>query len=76
MNTYAELTLLYEKEKMDKKETDSLYQIKVQEFFQRKGLNQEEFKKQAEELSRNAQVWKFFIQDVSSAIDSIKTIRP
>ncbi|MFA6468100.1 MAG: hypothetical protein WCW35_04320 [Bacteroidota bacterium] len=75
VNTYAELTLLYEKEKMEKKETDSLYQVKVQEFFLQKGLKQEEFKKQTEELSRDAQIWRFFIQDVSAAIDSIKTQR-
>lgn len=72
VTTYAELTLLYEKEKMIKKQTDSAYQITVKDFFVKKGLKQEEFKAQAEELSKNSEVWKLFIQDVSAIMDSLK----
>lgn len=72
VTTYAELTLLYEKEKMVNKRNDSSYQVLVKEFFEKKGLKQDEFKKQAEELSKNTEVWKFFIQDVSAAMDSLK----
>lgn len=75
VNTYAELTLLYEKEKIMNKQTDSSYQITLKEFFKRKGLQQEEFKIQVEDLSKNAEVWKFFIQDVSAVMDSLKSIK-
>jgi hypothetical protein len=74
VNTYAELTLLYEKQKMEKKETDSSYKLIVKEFFDSKGIRQEEFKQRAEELSQQPQVWKFFITDVTAAIDSIKNL--
>ena len=73
VNTYAELTLVYEKQKIDKREIDSNYQVLVKEFFEKKGIHQDEFKKAAEELSQNPQVWKLFITDVTSAIDSIKS---
>lgn len=75
VNTYAELTLLYEKQKMEKKETDSSYQILVKEFFDAKGIQQDAFKKAAEELSQQPQVWKLFINDVTAAIDSIKSVK-
>ena len=71
--TYAELTLLYEKEKMNDKVTDSLYQVKVKEFFEKKGLQQDEFKKEIEELSQKNEVWKMFIRDVTTAMDSLKS---
>jgi hypothetical protein len=75
MHTYAELTLLYERQKMEKKESDSAYQVTVQKFFEQKGLKQEDFKKAAEELSQNPQVWKLFIGDVATAVDSMKNIK-
>ena len=71
--TYAELTLLYEKEKMSNKVTDSLYQVKVKEFFVKKGLEQDEFKKEIEELSQKYEAWKMFIRDVTTAMDSVKS---
>jgi hypothetical protein len=72
--TYAELTLLYEKEKMVNKQTDSSYVIKVNEFFASKGLRQDEFKKRIEAISQNDEEWKIFIQDVSTAMDSLKRV--
>ena len=72
--TYAELTLLYEKEKMNNKVADSLYQVKVKEFFVEKGLQQDEFKKQIEELSEENETWKMFIQDVTTAMDSLTSV--
>jgi predicted tellurium resistance membrane protein TerC len=70
--TYAELTLLYEKEKMTNRLTDSLYQIKVTEFFSGKGLEQQTFKKTIDKMTEYPQVWKVFIQDVTTAMDSIR----
>lgn len=70
--TYAELTLLYEKEKMTNKVIDSLYQIKVKDFFNEKGLEQERFKEVVDELSKHSEAWKMFIQDVTTAMDSLK----
>lgn len=75
MITYAELTLLYERQKMEKKETDSAYQVTVHQFFEQKGLKQDDFKKAAEELSQNPQVWKLFIGDVATAVDSLKNLK-
>lgn len=74
VTTYAELTLLYEKEKMMSKLSDSLYQIKVKEFFVAKGYEQKKFKKVVEELSQHPEIWKMFIQDVSIAMDSLRTL--
>lgn len=72
--TYTELTLLYEKEKMTNKQTDSSYVIKVNEFFVSKGIEQIEFKKRIETISQDEEMWKIFIQDVSTAMDSLKKI--
>jgi len=74
MITYAELTLLYEKEKMVNKQTDSSYVIKVNEFFASKGLQQNEFKKRIETISKDEEEWKIFIQDVSTTMDSLKNV--
>jgi ABC-type multidrug transport system fused ATPase/permease subunit len=70
--TYAELTLLYEKEKMTNKIIDSLYQIKVKDFFAAHGYEQEKFKQVIDELSQHPEAWKMFIQDVTMAMDSLK----
>ncbi len=72
VTTYAQLTLLYEKEKMVGKVSDSLYQIKVKDFFKGKGIEEKIFRKGVEEFSRNEGVWKLFIQDVSVVMDSLK----
>jgi|GEM_PF-2219418 len=72
--TYAELTLLYEKEKMMNKLSDSLYQTRVKEFFRAKGYEQEKFKQVVEELSQHPEAWKMFIQDVTIAMDSLQAM--
>lgn len=72
VTTYAELTLLYEKEKMVDKVADSLYQFKVKDFFVQKGYQQEKFKEVIDELSKHPEAWKMFIQDVTTAMDSLK----
>ena len=74
LTTYAKLTLLYEKEKMVNKQTDSSYVIKVNAFFASNGLQQDEFKKKIETISQDDEEWKIFIQDVSTAMDSLKNI--
>jgi hypothetical protein len=70
--TFAELSLLYEKEKMANKESDSLYQVKVKGFFKKKGTNQEAFKKEIEKLSADNMLWKEFLRQVTRTIDSLK----
>lgn len=72
LTTYVELTMLYERMKMEQKVPDSTYQVTVKEFFAARGLDQGEYKKQVEVLSNDAQVWKLFIHDVTKAIDSLK----
>jgi hypothetical protein len=65
---------LYEKEKMANKQTDSTYKIKIKDFFANKGLQQDEFKKKIEIISRDDEEWKIFIQDVSTAMDSLRNV--
>jgi hypothetical protein len=73
VTTFAELSLLFEKEKMVNKDPDSLYQIKVHEFFLKKGTTPEAFKKHVDELSADNAQWKEFLQQATKTIDSIKT---
>lgn len=75
VDTYAEISLLYEDEKMTKRLDDSLYQVKVKEYFKNKGLQQRDFYEQTEELVKDVQAWRLFIRDVSTAIDSIKILK-
>lgn len=72
VTTYAELTLLYENEKMTKRVSDSLYQMTVDEFFRSKGYEQETFRSVIKDLSEYPEAWKMFLQDVTTAMDSIK----
>jgi len=72
VRTFAELSLMYEKEKMVNRVPDSLYQLKVAGFLSGKGLTREEFKKKVESLSAEDEIWKNFIQDVTKSMDSIK----
>jgi hypothetical protein len=72
VTTYAELTLLYEKEKMTKKVSDSLYQLTVDDFFRGKGYEQKKFRSVIDDLSEYPEAWKMFLQDVTTAMDSIR----
>ncbi len=72
VTTFAELSLLYEKEKMMNKTPDSLYQVKVNEFFGKKGTTKEDFKHKVDELSHDVDEWKEFLQDVSKSMDSLR----
>lgn len=72
VKTFVDLTMLYERNKMEQKLPDSTYKVSVQEFFTSRGLDQEGFKKQVEVLSNDAEVWKLFIGDVTKRIDSLK----
>ncbi|NUN70458.1 MAG: hypothetical protein HUU02_12175 [Bacteroidetes bacterium] len=74
VKTYVDLTMLYEKMKMEQKVPDSTYQVNVRSFFTERGLDQAEFKRQVEVLSNDPQVWKMFIHDVTRQIDSLKMI--
>ncbi len=70
--TYAELTLLYEKEKMTEKMADSLYRNSVNDFFVQRGYEQETFREVIDDLSEYPEAWKMFLQDVTTAMDSIR----
>lgn len=72
VKTFAELSLLYEKEKMVNRVPDSLYQVKVTGFLSGRGMTNEEFKMKVESLSADDEIWKNFIQDVTKSMDSIK----
>lgn len=75
VTTYAELSIFYEKEKMGAKISDSLYQVKVADFFLKKKIKESDFRKQSEELMGDYKIWKLFLADVSRAIDSLKAIK-
>jgi len=70
--TYAELTLLYEKEKMTEKVPDSLYRNSVNDFFVQRGYEQKKFRQVIDDLSEYPEAWKMFLQDVTTAMDSIR----
>ena len=71
--TYAELSILNETEKMTNKITDSLYQIKVKEFFEKKGVTEDAFKEEITVVEKDNVEWKEFVQQVSTAVDSLKS---
>jgi len=73
--TYAELSILNENEKMVKKATDSLYQIKVKEFFANKGVTEDAFKEEITGVEKDNVEWREFIQQVSTAVDSLKALK-
>ncbi len=72
---FAEVSLFYEKNKIELKETDSLYQIKIRQFLSQKGTTEEQFRKQSENLMNDYKQWQKFLQDVSKTVDSLKAIR-
>lgn len=72
VKNFVDLTMLYERSKMEQKMTDSTYKVSVEKFFRERGVDQTDFKKQVEVLSTDAEVWKLFIGDVTKRIDSLK----
>jgi len=73
--TYAELSILNENEKMVNKITDSLYQIKVTEFFEKKGITEDAFKEEITGVEKDNVEWREFIQQVSTSVDSLKSFK-
>jgi len=73
VNTYVELTWMYEKEKMLHRVTDSLYQVKVDSFFRARSYDQKTFKSVVEELSKYPDAWQRFMQEVTGKLDSVRT---
>lgn len=74
VTTFAELSILYEKEKMAQKVTDSLYQVRIDSFFLSKGTTKEAFKERIDKISSDNIIWKGFIQQTTRAIDSLKAV--
>ncbi|MDD8018447.1 MAG: hypothetical protein PHP42_08740 [Bacteroidota bacterium] len=72
--TYAELMVMYEKEKMVNKITDSLYQIKVADLFRQKNMTEEKFKSQIDEIKMDNHEWRDFLTQVTAATDSLKRV--
>lgn len=72
VNTYVELTWMYEKEKMLHRVTDSLYQVKVDSFFRARSYDQKTFKNVVEELSKYPDAWQRFMQEVTGKLDSVR----
>jgi hypothetical protein len=75
VRTYAELTLLYEKEKMANKVSDSLYQIRVNEFFAARNLDETEFKKEVDFYLADGKSAKVFLAEVTEVLDSLSRRR-
>ena len=73
---YAQLLVMYEKQKLFSSIPDSVYGKNVSEFFIRRGMDEDEFKKQIEELSRDDAAWRTFLSEATAAVDSIKTAKP
>jgi hypothetical protein len=71
VRTYAELTLLYEKEKMANKISDSLYQIKVKDFFAGRNLYEDNFRNEVDFYLSDGKSAKIFLAEVTGVLDSI-----
>ena len=76
MRTYAELLVLHEKEKLAGSTPDSLYAMRVKDFFAARKINEDEFQRRIGEISRNDIAWRAFLNDATVATDSIKAAKP
>ncbi|MGA9406181.1 MAG: hypothetical protein WBW71_03505 [Bacteroidota bacterium] len=75
VNVYAELLLLHEKEKIVGMIPDSLYRLKVKDFFEARKIDEGDFQKQINEISRDDAAWRDFLNKATVALDSIKAVR-
>ncbi|HTR81403.1 MAG TPA: hypothetical protein VMM58_07210 [Bacteroidota bacterium] len=73
---YAELLVMYEREKLGGSVADSVYQKDVGNFFVRHGVNEEEFRKEIADISRDEIAWRNFLSETTAAVDSIKNSKP
>ena len=76
VRTYAELLVLHEREKIGGNTPDSLYQVKVKDFFAVRNKNEEEFQKRVADISRDDVAWRSFLTEATSLMDSIKATKP
>lgn len=76
VQTYAELLVLHEKEKIAGNTSDSLYTIKVREFFAARKIHEDDFRRRVAELSSDDIAWRGFLNDATVAMDSIKAAKP
>ncbi len=76
VQTYAELLILHEKEKIAGNTPDSLYTIKVKSFFATRKISEEEFQRRIVDLSHDDVAWRGFLNDATVAMDSIKAAKP
>ena len=75
VRVYAELLALNEKEKISASTPDSLYRLKVKEFFEIRKIDEEGFQKQISDVSRDDAAWREFLIKATAALDSIKAAR-
>ena len=76
VQTYAGLMVLHEKEKLNGNSPDSLYRIKVREFFASKNISEGDLQKQVADISQDDNSWKAFLSEATAAMDSIKSVKP
>ena len=76
VQTYAELLVLHEREKIAGNTPDSLYTIKVKSLFVVRKINEEEFQRRIVDLSHDDVAWRAFLNDATVAMDSIKAVKP
>ena len=69
---YSELAVMYEKEKMTDKISDSTYRVSVNNFFASHKLTEQQFEEKVNQLMTDGTQWRRFLTDVSATIDEIK----
>ena len=74
VSTVAEISLLHEKEKILAHSSDSLYQKRVTEYFEKKKIDRNLFESQCTALMKDPKTWQSFMADVSRSIDSLKSV--
>jgi hypothetical protein len=75
VKVFAELSMLHDKEKLNAKLTDSLYQRKVNEFFKTKNISQTEFRAKSELLMNDHRIWQAYLVEISKTMDSLRTVQ-
>ena len=76
VRTYAELIVFHEKQKLVWMIPDTLYRERLKDFFAERKTDEGKFKDQITQISRDGTTWRVFLNEVTAAVDSIKSAKP
>lgn len=75
VRVYAELLVLHEREKVFGNTPDSLYRLKVKDLLAARKIDEENYRRRIEELSRDDAEWREFLGRATAVMDSLKVAR-